>query len=253
MVYAESGGVTKTTTAVSLAMCAAEAGRATVLIDLDPRGAASHWLGIEPRQSGYHSGAIIGNDDAADWIDGLIVATSWSDQLRAIPSARTLSTREEGDNAQGSELRLRRALAAVQADLIVLDMPNRQGGPITRNGLNAADKVIYAANPTPDGVEGVDGARTTVEKFRAGRREIGAPEGVVEGGIVIGAYPEVVPSRVHKMGVAALEETGLLLRPIVPHRAIVQESRATGTWYGSYEKGRPVMSAYQEILGQVAA
>jgi chromosome partitioning protein len=41
MVYSESGGVSKTTTAVSLAMTAALEGKRTVLIDLDPRGAAT--------------------------------------------------------------------------------------------------------------------------------------------------------------------------------------------------------------------
>ncbi|WP_419795545.1 AAA family ATPase, partial [Streptococcus agalactiae] len=40
-VYSETGGATKTTTAVSLAVAAALRGEATVLIDLDPRAAAT--------------------------------------------------------------------------------------------------------------------------------------------------------------------------------------------------------------------
>ena len=40
MIYSEAGGVTKTTTAVSLAVAAAEAGNRVVLVDLDPRAAA---------------------------------------------------------------------------------------------------------------------------------------------------------------------------------------------------------------------
>ncbi|MDZ7931266.1 MAG: ParA family protein, partial [Rhodococcus sp. (in: high G+C Gram-positive bacteria)] len=59
MVYSEAGGVTKTTTAVSLAMVSAAAGNSTTLIDLDPRGAATKWVGSYPDESWKHVGAIL--------------------------------------------------------------------------------------------------------------------------------------------------------------------------------------------------
>lgn len=257
MVYSEAGGVTKTTTAVSLAMCAALDGHQVLLVDLDPRGATTEWLRLQPEQRGWHSGAILADDNAGEWVGDLVLPSSWSPRLSAIPSARTLSTREEGAGDQ-SDLRLRRALAGLpgqlDVDLIVLDLPNRQGGPITRNALNAADAVVYAATLSPDGVAGVDGARTSVGRFRAGRREIGAPEQVVDAGIVAGAWrnPQI-PTRVDKAGLARLEDTGLLLKPVVPHRSIVQECRAAGEWYGNYAKGTPVMEAYAELTKQVLA
>lgn len=254
MVYSEAGGVTKTTTAVSLAMCAATEGRQTLLVDLDPRGAASEWLRVAPHQSGWHTGAVLAHDDAADWINDLLVTSSWCDQLRVIPSSRSLSVREESPGDQ-ADLRLRRALAALNGvDLVVLDLPNRQGGPITRNALNASQAVVYAANLSPDGVAGVEGARLSVDRFRAGRREIGAPEQVRDAGVIAGAWrnPQI-PTRIDKAGLARLEDTGLLLRPIVPHRTIVQECRATGQWYGTWEKGRPVLDAYRELAHQVVS
>lgn len=254
MVYSEAGGVTKTTTAVSLAACAALAGRRTILIDLDPRAAATEWLQVEPEQASWHSGAILANDDAGEWVTDLLRPAAWSENLRVIPSGRTLSTREEGAGDQ-SDLRLRRAVAALasEADLIVLDLPNRQGGPITRNALNAADSVIYAATLSPDGVAGVEGAKLSVDRFRAGRREIGAPEQVKDAGIIAGAYRSNIPTRIDKAGLASLEATGQLLHPVVPHRTIVQECRATGEWYGRYDRGRPVMDAYRELAEQVIA
>lgn len=257
MIYSEAGGVTKTTTAVSLAMSAAQAGERVVLVDLDPRAAASSWLRIEPAKRGYHAATLLGHDDGAEWIDQLVVASSWSKNLSVIPSDRTLSTREEaGSPDAGADLRLRRALhgLAASTDLIVLDLPNRQGGPITRNALNAVETVVYAANPTPDGVEGVTGARRSVDRFREGRREIGAPEQITREWIVCGAWLHpAIPSTVDKAGISLLRETGLLAEPVVPHRAIVQECRAVGEWYGRYAKARSVTDAYAKIAAQITA
>ena len=41
----QKGGVGKTTTAVNVAACAAEAGQRTLVVDLDPQGNATKWLG----------------------------------------------------------------------------------------------------------------------------------------------------------------------------------------------------------------
>ena len=45
------GGCGKTTTAVSLAAALGEAGRRTLLVDLDPQGSASSWLWTRPDRS----------------------------------------------------------------------------------------------------------------------------------------------------------------------------------------------------------
>lgn len=250
MVYSETGGASKTTTAVSLAAVAASTGKKVLLIDLDPRAAATKWLGVTPQEDWRHVGAILGDEDPEGWANDLAIQSPWFDTLKVIPSSRNVSNRES-DRADHAELRLKTSLRGVDADLVVLDCPNRQGGPLTLSALNAADTVVYAATATTDGVDGVFGARKSVQHFIKSRELIGAPNALKEAGIVVGAVQETIMSRIAKASVEEMEETGLLLRPLVPHRTIVQEMRLTQEWYGTYRKGMPVVDAYQKIAREI--
>ena len=250
MVYSESGGVTKTTTAVSIAAIAASQGRRTVLVDLDPRAASTKWLDVTPAEEGLHVGAILGDENPEGWAEDLAIQSSWFPELRIVPSARNVSNRE-ADRADHAELRLRTSLEGLNADLVVIDCPNRQGGPLTLSALNAADTILYASSASGDGVDGVAGARRTVEQFRSSRHRIGAPANLTEAGIVCGGVRETIMSRAATASIDDLRDTGMLLVPLVPDRAIVQEVRLVGEWYGKYRKGAPVLNAYTEIVRQV--
>ncbi|KDA04574.1 ATPase [Microbacterium sp. CH12i] len=250
--YNESGGVGKSTTAVSLAMVSAEEGHRTVLIDLDPRGATTKWLDVEPKEEGLHVGAILANDEVEGWAKELAVPSSWHPNLRVIPSHRSVSNREK-DSSQGLELRLKESLIGLDADVVIIDCPNRQGGPLTLSAFYAADAIVYATSATQDGVDGVEGARKSVAEFRRLRERQGATVDLVEAGIVVGNVNETIMSRVAINAIGELRETGLLLTPIVPSRTIVQEARTVGQWYGNFRKGEPVVTAYKEITRKVLA
>jgi chromosome partitioning protein len=250
MVYSESGGVSKTTTAVSLAMSAAQQGLKAVLIDLDPRAAATKWLDVEPAGEGLHVGAILGNADVEGWAQDLAVESGWHKNLRMIPSDRKVSNRE-ADAGVPIDARLKSSLVDLDADVVILDCPNRQGGPITQSALTASDAVVYAATPTSDGVDGFYGAQTTVETFRTYRKQIGAPTPLREAGIVVGSYQDNVTPRAQSASVDELRDTGLLLTPLIPLRTIVQEARTARDWYGNYRKGRAIVEAYQDITRKV--
>lgn len=248
--YSEAGGVGKTTLAVSLAMTAAVAGKNVVLIDLDPRGAATKWLDAAPKGDGLHAGAILGNEDPEGWAEDLAVPTAWHERFRVIPGDRNLSLREK-DSTDGLETRLKASLAGLRADVVVIDSPNRQGGPLIISALHASDTVVYASSPTQDGVDGVMGARKTINQYRRNMERLGVDPNITEVGVVVGNVSEVVMSRVAKNAIEELRETGMLLTPIVPARTIVQESRTVGQWVGAFRKGEPVVAAYTDIMRKV--
>jgi chromosome partitioning protein len=110
---------------------------------------------------------------------------------------------------------------------------------------------VYASTASGDGVDGVTGARRTVEQFRLSRERIGAPVTITEAGIVCGIVRETIMSRPAVASIDELRETGMLLMPLVPERAIIQEVRITGEWYGNFRKGAPVLDAYTAIVNQV--
>lgn len=250
MVYSESGGVTKTATAVSLATRAALRGIPTLLVDLDPRAASTKWIGVTPSEPWRTVAAIIGDEEPIGWADDLALPCPWSENLRLLPSDRSLSVQERVQ-ADNSEQRLSMALEGVPESLIIIDCPNRQGGMLTQNALGAADGVIYAASASQDGVDGVVGARDSVARFIRSRQRIGAPVPLTETGIVVGNVADTIMTRVAKAALEDLTETGLMLRPTIPRRTIVDQARMTGTWYGDYEKGQPVADAYDKILDQI--
>ena len=253
-VYSETGGATKTTTAVSLAVSAALQGHATDLIDLDPRGAATKWLGATPAEEWQHVGAILGNADPTGWINDLALPSPWPEvpRLRIVPSSRSVSNRERVVEDH-SDVRLRMALEGTAADVTVIDLPNRQGGPLIQNALTAATKVVYAVKLDEDGLDGVDGAATSVRRYRQHRAQLGAPTDLTEAGIIVGSVRETVMSRDSRRALAELDKSyaDQVLRPLVPERVIVREARAAGRYYGFYDAGAIVHSAYMTITGKV--
>lgn len=250
MVFSETGGATKTTTAVSIARLAAGRGIKTLLIDLDPRGATTKWTRVQPEEGWRTASAIIAAEEPDGWAEDLALRSTWHPNLRVLPSSRDLANRER-DTADHMELRLLRSLEGCQDDLIILDCPNRQGGPLAQNALAASDGVIYAATPDQDGTDGVTGARESVARFIASRRRIGGDANLREYGIVVGRVPDTVMTRVARAGISDLEATGLLLKPPIPKRTIIEQCRMAGEWYGDYERGQPVVDAYEGILEQL--
>jgi len=155
----QKGGVGKTTTAVNLAACVAEAGYEALLIDIDPQSNATLGLGIRKDRELTVYDVLVGSSSLAD----VIVPTS-IERLSVAPAGPDLAgANVELPRIAGSEGRLRDALEPVRGAFafVLLDCPPSLG-PLTINALVAADRVIVPVQAEYFALEGLAGLLDTL-------------------------------------------------------------------------------------------
>jgi chromosome partitioning protein len=159
----QKGGVGKTTTAVNVAACIAEAGRPTLLVDVDPQANATVGLGIDRARTPGLYEVLTGGASAEQALTEGSVAG-----LRVLPAGPGLAgANVELPRIEGFELRLRERLAPLRDrfEYVLLDCPPSLG-PLTVSALVAADRVIVPVQTEYFALEGLAGLLETLALVR---------------------------------------------------------------------------------------
>jgi chromosome partitioning protein len=155
----QKGGVGKTTTAVNVAACIAEAGYPTILVDVDPQANATVGLGLPKFGEPSVYDVLVGRVGAIEALRPTEI-----ENLRILPAHPDLAASSvELPREPGSETRLANALAPLrdEAAYIILDCPPSLG-PLTINALVAADRVIVPVQTEYFALEGLAGLLDTL-------------------------------------------------------------------------------------------
>lgn len=240
VVTAHKGGVGKTTVAVNLAGALAESGRRTLLVDVDPQGAASAGVGLGPSKPSLYD-VLLGGATASE-----AIVASELDNLDVLPADLDLAGAEIGlPRLAGWQGRLREALAAADAayDVVVLDSAPGLG-VLPFAALVAGDRALIAATPAYLTLRALAHVVDTVaqaQAFNAGLR-------------VVGIVPSIVGSRtLHRDEVLVeLEKRwpGWTL-PALARRVVLEDAAAAGQPVTTYAPRSTSAEAVRALAQEV--
>ena len=157
----QKGGVGKTTTAINLSACLAEAGQHVLLVDFDPQGNASSGLGLEGEDFDRTVYDMLVEEAS---IDACIIKNI-QNNLDIIPSDMNLAGAEiEFQEVDEKEKLLKECLGKVKEayGFIIIDCPPSLN-ILTINALTAADTVLVPIQCEYYALEGLNQVLKTVD------------------------------------------------------------------------------------------
>lgn len=158
----QKGGVGKTTTAINLGAYLAKAGKRVLVVDFDPQGNATSGLGISKNEIETTSYDVLfrpGN------IADTILESGTAD-LNLIPANASLAAAEvELVDKPGRELMLKKSLAGLDYDFILIDCPPALG-LLTVNALAAAGLLLIPVQAEYYALEGLSQLLSVMQRVR---------------------------------------------------------------------------------------
>lgn len=240
----QKGGVGKTTTAVNLSACLAEAGKRVLLVDVDPQGNATSGMGIDRNQvKGSVYDLLLEDVPAKD----VMIRTS-VEGLQLIPATIDLAGAEiELVPRISRESRLKHALAPVrdEFDFIVIDCPPSLG-LLTLNALTAADSILIPIQCEYYALEGLTQLMDTLRLVR---------EALNPGLEIEGVLLTMFDGRTN-LSIQVVEDVkryfrGKVFRSIISRNVRLSEAPSHGLPITKYDARSKGAEAYSELAREV--
>lgn len=247
MIYAvvnQKGGVGKTTTAVNVAACLAEAGSRVLLLDLDPQANATSGLGLRGDRDVTAAEVVLDNAPLAD----SIIATRIPN-LDLVPSSQDLAGAAVELPERENRDRVLQAAIAPVADryrYMFIDCPPSLD-LLTVNALVAADRIIVPVQCEYYALEGLSRLLETVAHVQSA-----ANPGLRVAGILMTMHD----SRTKVSGEVVAEVRShfpdLAFRTVVPRNVRLAEAPSHGEPVIRYDPHCAGADAYFEVAKEVA-
>jgi chromosome partitioning protein len=240
----QAGGVGKTTTAVNLGYCLAEAGKRVLLVDMDPQHDLTIRLNVQGQWLPTLEEALIGPERHP-----AIVTREFDNGIRidVLPSGPTLRRAElQLVGEEGREQRLRQILRAIGAgyDYILIDCPPNLG-LLTVNAFYAADSVLIPIQAQDKAYQALPLVLTSLEKVNTYR-----PTPLTVLGLLVTMWEHTSMARdVHQQ--INLEYPDWAMQTIIPTRTGARYDSRNGAPVADYDPRNPVAVMYHELAREV--
>ena len=240
----QKGGVGKTTVTLGLASAALAAGEQVLVVDLDPLGAATWHLGLDPDRVTLSSAEILSSAHPGSAANA-IVTSKWGDNVHVVPGCSRLVAHDGIESSIADLERLATALDGVAEHYgaVLIDCGPHLGA-LTMGALTAADNAIVVVDPSEFGLRGIAPAVDLV----AGIAEQTNPR-LEMGGIVVNKMTaHHVENERQYLRAAMLAGWVPVWHPAIPERIVVHRAAADRQPVHSYgTKATDVTDAFDHL------